>query len=189
MTQQAFFEYVVTALEAAEIPYMITGSVAAMAYGEPRLTNDLDVVVLLAPRHIPAFRTAFQGDAFYVPDREVILDEIRHRGQFNVLHIDSGSKVDFILCKNTDFARNEFSRRQVVRLTADTESQSATPEDVILSKLAYYKEGRSRKHLDDIAGILRIGIQEIDEAYIQHWAEELELSAEWDTARQHAAQE
>lgn len=188
MTQQAFFEYVVEALEAAGIPYMITGSVAAMTYGEPRLTNDLDVVIRLAPRDIAVFRTAFQGDSFYVPDREVILDEIRHHGQFNVLHIDSGSKVDFILCKDTDFARNEFARRQVVQLTASTESQSATPEDVILSKLAYYKEGQSKKHLGDIAGILRLGAQEIDDAYIRQWADQLGLSEEWARALKHSTE-
>ena len=183
MTQQAFFEHVVRALEAEGIPYMVTGSVAAMVYGEPRLTNDMDIVLVLAPRHIQPLLDAFASDEYYAPPREVILDEIRHRGQFNVINVASGSKVDFILCKYTEFAKEEFSRRQRVQLTANTESESATPEDVILSKLAYYRLSGSRKHLEDIAGILRVSAPGLDFDHIESWARRLGLLAEWTAAK------
>ena len=35
---------VITAFEELNIRYIVTGSVASMAYGEPRLTNDIDIV-------------------------------------------------------------------------------------------------------------------------------------------------
>ena len=186
MTQQAFFEHVVRVLEKTDIPYMVTGSVAAMAYGEPRLTNDMDVVVALMPRHIGPLLAAFDTEDFYCPPREVILDEIRHRGQFNIVHVVSGSKVDLILRKDTDFAREEFTRRHVVALTPDTDSSLATPEDVILSKLVYFRMGESRKHLDDIAGMLRVTGEELQLEYIDGWVVRLGVQECWAAAKQAA---
>jgi hypothetical protein len=165
---------------------MITGSVAAMVYGEPRLTNDIDVVVALSPRHVGPLLNAFIGGEFYVPPPEVIRDEMRRRGQFNIIHVASGSKVDLIFRKDTDFAREEFARRRRIQFTATTESQSATPEDVILAKLDYYRLGGSDKHLGDIAGILRLMGPSLDRDYIDQWAMRLGLTDEWAAARTRA---
>jgi hypothetical protein len=186
VTQQEFFEYVVRALEAAGVPYMITGSVAAMVYGEPRLTNDIDVVVALAPRHLEPLLNAFAVDDFYVPPADVIRDEMHRRGQFNIIHVASGSKVDLILRKDTAFAREEFSRRQQIQLTTTTESQSATPEDVIIAKLEYYRLGQSEKHLRDIQAILRLMGPSLDWKYIDLWTTRLGLTGEWSAARAQA---
>ena len=71
-------EKVVTVLDRLHIPYLVTGSVAAMAYGEPRLTNDIDIVAAIAERHIPGLITAFPAAEFYLSDemvREAILPE------------------------------------------------------------------------------------------------------------------
>ncbi len=146
MRQQQFFERVVAALESLEIPYMITGSVGAMLYGEPRLTNDMDVVVMMAPHHIQPLTNAFNEPAFYVPPPETILDAIRQRGQFNLIHVDSGSKVDLILRKQTDFALAEFERRRPVVFTEHIESQSATAEDIIVAKLMYLLAKTPRRY-------------------------------------------
>jgi hypothetical protein len=187
VTQQEFFERVLLTLESLDIPYMVTGSVGAMLYGEPRLTNDMDVVVVLAPRHVQPLIAAFGEPAFYVPSSDVILDAIRERGQFNVIHIDSGSKVDLILRKETDFALAEFARRQRVVFTERLESQSATPEDIILAKLLYFREGQSGKHLEDIAGMLRVRGDQLDRPYLEQWVARLGLGGEWELARQRRA--
>ena len=184
MTQQQFFERVIVVLESLEIPYMVTGSVGAMLYGEPRLTNDLDVVVVLAPRHIAPLTAAFTDPAFYLPPADVILEAIRQRGQFNLIHVDSGSKVDLILRKQTDFAQTEFQRRRPVVFTERVESQSATPEDIILAKLQYFREGQSHKHLDDVAGMLRVVGAQLDRAYLEQWVARLGLTSEWTLAQQ-----
>ncbi len=188
MTQQQFFERVVAALESLEIPYMITGSVGAMLYGEPRLTNDMDVVVMMAPHHIQPLTNAFNEPAFYVPPPETILDAIRQRGQFNLIHVDSGSKVDLILRKQTDFALAEFERRRPVVFTEHIESQSATAEDIIVAKLMYFREGRSQKHLDDIAGMLRTMGDQLDHGYVDSWVARLDLAHEWALAQQRTNQ-
>ncbi|MFT5241341.1 MAG: hypothetical protein ACI9OU_002508 [Candidatus Promineifilaceae bacterium] len=186
MTQQEFFEHVIDVLGATGIPYMITGSVAAMIYGEPRLTNDMDVVVQLVPNCVQPLLDAFDGDQYYAPPSEVIFEEMTRHGQFNIIHVGSGSKVDFILRKDTAFAREEFSRRQTVQFTPGIESVSATPEDVVISKLMFYQLGGSRKHLEDIAGILRLTPDALDRSYLEHWASSLGLTKEWTAANAEA---
>ena len=184
MTQQQFFEQVIRSLETLGIPYMVTGSVAAMLYGEPRLTNDMDVVLALAPRHVDPLIRAFSSDAYYTPPREAILDAIRHRGQFNIIHVGSGSRADLILRKDSEFASEEFSRRQPMPFAAGLDSQSATPEDVILAKLMYYRSAHSEKHLTDIAGMLRVVGATLDFGYLQSWVGRLGCDREWAMAQE-----
>lgn len=111
MNQKEFFEKVLRALEELKIPYMITGSVGAILFGGPRLTNDMDVVVELPIGAMERLCGEFPPEDFYLPPREVIRSEIDARTQFNLIHVGSGSKVDFIIRKENDFARAEFARR------------------------------------------------------------------------------
>ncbi len=143
MTQQEFFEAVLSALGALNVPYMVVGSVGSMLYGEPRLTNDMDVVVDLAPGQAAGLARAFASAQFYFPPIETVLEAIRSRGQFNIIHIGSGSKVDAIVRKDDAFAREEFSRRRSVPFSARIECMSATPEDILLAKLRWMKAGGS----------------------------------------------
>jgi len=181
--QQEFFERVVRGLESLGIPYMVTGSVGAMLYGEPRLTNDMDVVVELPAEAVLRFLALFPPPEFYTPARETMRTEIGRRGQFNVIHSGSGSKVDFIIRKDTAFAREEFARRQVSAFSEGLDCRSATPEDIVLSKLMSYREGGSEKHLRDIGGILRVSDDRIDMTYLAKWVAVLGLTREWDRAR------
>src|ERR1051325_6842629 len=77
--------------------YMVSGSVAAILYGEPRLTHDVDFVVFLRPEDIIRLRAAFPSPDFYVPPAEMIAAEIERaqKGHFNVIHADTGFKADF----------------------------------------------------------------------------------------------
>jgi hypothetical protein len=67
------------------IPYLVTGSVASMAYGEPRLTNDIDVVAGIREEHVAGLLAAFPADTFYLSP-EAIQEAILRQGQFNILH-------------------------------------------------------------------------------------------------------
>lgn len=175
MTQQEFFRKVVKFLESRNLPYMITGSVGAMLYSHPRMTNDMDVVVLLRLQDVSSLYEEFDEQTFYLPDSEVIVTEIKRHGQFNLIHVDSGSKVDFICRKETDFAIEEFSRRQRIPFDSTTESYSATPEDIIIAKLIFYRDGRSEKHLEDIRAILEVSGKTISLDYVRGWCVQLEL--------------
>lgn len=186
MNQEAFFETVLRALERCRVPYMIAGSVAAMLYGEPRLTNDMDVVVELAPEHVEPLLSLFQGDDYYAPSAEFVRAIVANGGAFNIIHVASASKVDLIVRRHNEFAVREFSRRRPLPFTEEFEAFVATPEDVILSKLLFYREGRSEKHLIDIAGVLRVSAGQIDERYIESWVLRLGLGDAWLDAKRRA---
>ena len=176
-------ERVVGVLERLQVPYLVTGSVAAMAYGEPRFTNDIDIVAGLKATDIPAFVRDFPPEDFYVSE-DAARDAVFRRGQFNVIHSRSGSKVDVIIPKDTPFDRSRFARARNIRSAERFDAKFASPEDVILKKMEYYREGGSEKHLRDIASMLTISAGEIDRAYIEQWAATLGLTAIWEAIEQ-----
>ena len=179
MTQQEAFELFVEKLESLAIPYMICGSVAAMAYGEPRLTKDMDVVLALPPDKAPAFHAAFTAAGFYCPLVEVIVEEFQRRGQFNLLHLESDTKIDCIYLGTDEFSVEEFRRRQRLGFTERIQADIARPEDVIIKKLVYYKLGGSDKHPSDIRSMIAVSGAEIDFDYIRRWVKELGLEQQW----------
>jgi len=168
------------------IPYLVTGSVASMAYGEPRLTNDIDVVAGIREEHVPGLLAAFPADAFY-RSAEAIQEAIRKQGQFNIIHPGSGLKVDVIIRKETPFDRSRFARARAIRPAESYEATFAAAEDVIIKKMEYYREGGLDKHLRDITGILKVSAQEIDEAYIVEWTERLGLRPIWEMIKRRVA--
>lgn len=171
------FQSVLKILETHQLPYMIVGSVASIVYGEPRMTKDMDLVIDLPLESANRFETFFPEDQFYVPPREVLHDEIVQRGQFNLIHPSSGLKIDVIVKKNGDHAREEFSRKRKMPLFPGFEAWIASPEDIILKKLDYYREGGSEKHLTDIRGIL--ANSSIDRDYLELWLKKLGLTEQF----------
>lgn len=171
-----FFE-VLSLFEQNEIPYMVVGSMASMIYGEPRMTNDMDVVVHVSPQDVLKFSKIFDNDTYYCPPIEVLRSEIVHKGQFNLLHPDSGLKIDIVIRKDSEFAVSEFKRRLRVPFFANKEVYVASPEDVIIAKLDYFRQGGSEKHLKDIRGIL--AETEVDHVYLDEWLVKLGLKELW----------
>jgi len=170
---------IVEVFEHLHIPYLVTGSVAAMAYGEPRLTNDIDIVAAIEESHIIDLLKAFPSDDFYI-NEETAREAILHGGQFNIIHPVSGLKVDFIIKQDTPFDSSRFSRVRRIYPAETYQANFSAPEDVIIKKMEYYKEGGSEKHLRDIAGILKISGQMVDREYIVGWAGHLGLTEIWD---------
>jgi hypothetical protein len=126
---------VVDRFQGAKIEYFLVGSLAAMYYGRPRFTNDVDLVFQISPTQIKDFEKLFSIDEYYCPPIEVLKDEVTRQGMFNLIHQESGIKVDIVLPKNTEFSISEFGRRVKVKLAPDFEAHIATPEDVIIKKL------------------------------------------------------
>lgn len=170
---------VVAEFERLKIPYLVTGSVASMAYGEPRLTNDIDIVAAINDRHIDGLIKAFPQDEFFITE-EMIRDAIRSLGQFNIIHPASGLKIDVIIKQNTPFDNSRFSRVRRIFPSESYQANFAAPEDVIIKKMEYYKEGGSEKHLRDITGILKISGDQVDINYISDWAKRLGLTEMWE---------
>lgn len=171
--------HVVSVFERLGIPYLVTGSVAAMAYGEPRLTNDIDIVAGIAERHIPGLREAFPAEEYYLHE-DAVRDAIRRPGQFNIIHPASGFKIDVIIRRDTPFDRSRFGRVRRIHPSETFEADFAAPEDVIIKKMEYYREGGSEKHLRDITGILMTTGADVDRPYIARWAHQLGLVEIWE---------
>lgn len=169
---------VVARFESVDIDYFLVGSLAAMYYGTPRYTNDIDLVVKINLSKIHEFEKLFPIDDYYSPPLEILKDEVLRMGSFNLIHQSSGIKVDILLTKKSQFYESEFSRRKKVNLTPDFSAYIASPEDIIIKKLDFYREGESEKHLTDIKGII-LGA-EIDMNYLNKWIAHFGLEKEWE---------
>ena len=178
MSPEDLLYSLVALFERLQVPYFITGSVAAMTYGETRFTNDVDIVAQLREEHVDAFCKAFPPPDYYL-NRETVREAIRGRRQFNVLHITEGVKADIIIPQDSEFNQSRLQRCRPGRVGSRGTASVASPEDVILKKLEYYREGLSEKHLRDISGILKISASSIDYSYISNWVSRLHLEDQW----------
>jgi hypothetical protein len=177
--QGGIFVTVLSVLEQMQIPYMITGSVASVRYGEARTTLDMDLIVDLTLTQASRLARAFSID--YYADQQSIQEAVRTRGHFNIIHGASGVKVDFFFVQDSPYARQAFQRKRRDKLTATFSAYFMSPEDVILGKLTYYQAGGSEKHLRDVRGILRTTRETLDTAYLERCAAQLGVLALWDT--------
>ena len=168
-------------LERLGIPYFITGSTAGIVYGEPRLTHDVDIVIVLSMRDVRSFVEAFPLEEFYCPPEDVLAIEVRRgqRGHCNLIHHDTGFKADIYLAYD-ELHRWALAHRQMVALDG-LQVPVAPVEYVILRKLEYFREGRSEKHVRDIRGMLEVSAARIDRPFLENWIARLGLAAEWNT--------
>lgn len=172
---------VVEGLEASNIPYALTGSVASMAYGEPRATLDIDVVVALAPADIPRLRKLFPDPEFYM-DEETASGVVAEGGQFNVIHPASGLKIDFFVVAD-EITQAQIARRQRRLALPDLEATFSPPEELMIKKLQYYRIGGSEKHLRDVAAMWRISSPLFDLERVERLAAEHGVSDLWHEVR------
>ena len=167
-------------------PYMITGAAASIIYGEPRLTNDLDLVLKLKKADVHKLLKAFPLEKFYCPPEEVIIMEIGRpaRGHFNLIHNETGFRADVYLAGKDKLHQWGLTNTKPVQV-GDQTVLVAPPEYVILRKLEYYREGRSDKHLRDIAGILEVSGTEVNLPWLEEQIVERQLQEEWLAAKQY----
>lgn len=159
---------------------MISGSLASIYYGEPRLTLDVDIVVHLDAAEAAAMAGCFPTGEFYVPPPEVLAAELARptRGHFNVIHFASGQKADFYPSRRHPYWAWAFAQRRLGRVGGD-EAWFAPPEYVILWKLEFFREGGGDKHVRDIRGMLLVNGDTIDRALLDRATAELGLEAQW----------
>lgn len=142
-------------LDEAGLEYMITGGLATVLYGNPRLTNDIDLVLHISTAQVSKLPSIFAAPEFYCPPIEVMrLETTREAGgHFNIIHTMTSLKADIYPLSRAAFERDAFRRRERLAYL-DYEVWVAPPDYVIARKLEYYREGGSEKHLGDIRGIL-----------------------------------
>lgn len=179
MEQNELLRYTVEAFEELDISYLIGGSLASSAYGEPRLTNDIDIVIDLKLEHLPGFFAKFDPNEFYL-DKETVRQAFSTNRQFNIIHPSSGYKIDLFIGGDDPFIRSEMARRRRLEAPDGMHAFFASPEDVILKKMQYFQAGESERQFRDIAGVLSVQGDQLDREYIHHWTSELGLTEIWE---------
>ncbi|MCX6853777.1 MAG: hypothetical protein NTV80_02605 [Verrucomicrobia bacterium] len=167
-------------LEQLDLRYMVSGSIAAIFYGEPRMTNDVDIIVFLRREDAERLIQAFPSEDFYCPPKEVIeAERIRHqRGHFNLIHHQTGFKADIYLTGRDELHAWAFNHLVEADLEGDR-IVFAPPEYVIIRKLQFFREGGSEKHLRDIHRML-IGLgDDWPITSLQGMIQENRLELEW----------
>jgi hypothetical protein len=173
MTDQFSILTLVTArLEAAGIAYMLTGSIAAGYYAQPRMTRDIDLVVELAPADAERIAAAFTPE--FICDVDAVRAAISRRSLFNLIHIEAVTKIDFVVRKDIPYRREEFQRRRQVEIGGHP-LWIVSPEDLILSKLTWAKTSRSEMQLRDVRLLLTF-VPKLDWDYLDRWAASLTIT-------------
>jgi hypothetical protein len=176
--EEAALSTVLGLLDELDIPYMLTGSVAASYHGRPRATHDTDLVVAPQPLQLEALVEQLIGANFYV-DADRAREALRTHRQFNIIDTRHACKIDLIIRKERPFSREEFARRQSVDLALGRPVSIVTPEDAVLSKLEWARRaGDSERQLADAAGVVAVN-PTLDRAYIERWAEQLGVADLW----------
>lgn len=171
-------------LNRAGIEYMVTGGLAAVVYGHPRLTLDVDLVIRFAPNDAAAFAALWPAGAFYCPPVHVIIEEHERtaHGHFNVVHVDTAMRADVYFAGSDAF--NDWAlQHRVVRHVEGEAVQFAPIEYVIVNKLRYFQMGGSDRHLRDVARMMEISGTAVDPPTLDRWIASHGLGAEW--ARAH----
>jgi len=175
--------------EKLKIPYYVVGSLASSLHGIPRATADVDLMADIKEQHLQSLFHSLQND-FYV-DEDRVRMAILERSSFNVIHLSTMFKIDVFLSKNDDFSREEMSRREKYQVTQEKgqDLYLASAEDIILSKLQWYKSGGcvSERQWDDVKGVLRIVDKRLDFIYLQDRAKKRGLKSLLDKALAQAA--
>lgn len=190
LTYAQFVRRIVAILQAIQADYLIGGAVASWAWGEPRATLDLDLVVGLKPEMAGALSAELEKIDIHLP-ADIILDnllETRADLAINAIHEYSGYKAEmFPLRSGDDLRKAALARKVLVDFGPEIgEVYIHSPEDLVLYKLLYYSLGRQTKHLRDIAAILLHQGEKLENAYIDRWADRMGLSTLWKEIRDQA---
>lgn len=182
---------VVGALERTGLEYLIGGSLASSLHGIPRSTQDSDLVVDLPPERVSDLLIEL-GDDFYA-DATRARQAATRGTSFNVIHLETMFKVDLFVVGDDPLARSEMERRESHRIGEEQERHAfvASAEDTVLQKLVWYRLGSrvSDRQWRDLIGVLRVQGARLDRAYLQRWADELDLRDLLDEALAEAGQE
>jgi len=187
MSFEGFLKAIIDLLETCDIEYMLGGAVAVWPWGEPRSTQDIDLVIDLSPNDIPLLSEELEKIGIYLP-ADIILDNLIETHAdlpVNAIHDSTGFKAEMFPIKAGDeFRRNAFNRRRKVYFGSYVgEVYVHSPEDLIIYKLMYYSLSQQTKHVRDIGSIIKVMGENLDFTYIEKWINIKGLHSIWEEIR------
>lgn len=180
MSFQQVLQKITKALDGAGVAYMLTGSFASAYHGSPRSTQDIDLVIAASPVQLRTFIRNLPGREYYA-DLDSALEALKRESMFNVIDLESGWKIDLIICKSRTFSQEEFGRRQKANVQG-VPLFVASAEDIVIAKLEWSKLSHSQRQIEDAVGIMRIRCESLDRSYLGKWVNQLGLLKEWNEA-------
>lgn len=165
------------AFDRLEIRYAIGGSIASSIYGLARPTMDCDIVAEVRAEHLGELAAELAGE-FYA-DAVMMLENLGRGRPFNLIHLPSAFKFDIFPLRRDAYSLRQMERRRYAAARAlgpeAVECAVASPEDVLLNKLRWYRLGgeRSERQWQDALGILEVQGERLDRGYLAEWSAEL----------------
>lgn len=142
-------------------------------------------MIAAEPQQLRALLAQFPESEF-AASQEAAFEALRYRSQFNIIDFATLWKIDFIFRQPTPFDASRFQRREIVEI-AGVRMQTASAEDILLTKLWWAKLGESERQINDAAGIIQVQGPNLDIDYVERWVAALELDEQWKKAHQRAA--
>jgi hypothetical protein len=171
-------EPVARIFQAMRVNFYVGGSVASSFHGASRSTLDVDLVADLKPKDVDPFVSHLE-DQYYV-SKDAIRDAIKRLSCFNLIHLGSAFKVDIFILKSREFDKVSMARAELGKVdpTASLEVPIATPEDMILSKLEWYRLGNevSDRQWEDVTRVMKILGDQADLEYMKRIAVDLNVA-------------
>lgn len=183
MSIQKFVNQIASVLNQLKIDYIITGGIAVSVWGKPRHTADVDIVVEIDSVEsiqdlIKDLKKVFPKS---YPDVEMAIDAFKRKSEFNVIESGYGLKADFFISDKSEYKKLEIKRGRSRKIDGKI-IRFISPEDLIISKLIWFKDSESTRQLEDIASVLDIQ-KNLDKKYLTLWIEKLELKEEWEKVK------
>ena len=168
---------VVAAFEKLGIDYLVGGSIASSVFGEPRQTLDADLIARLFGRHIELLIEILASE-FYT-DLPAITAAVQNQGSFNLIHLETATKVDVFVRWRDEFGQSQLERRRRMSVgeSPPLDFYFASPEDTVLAKLEWYCKGGgvSDRQWRDLLGVLKVQGPTLDQNYLNEWARKLKV--------------
>jgi len=162
-------QQIVEVFNCLNIFYFVGGSLASSLYGVPRATQDVDIIADIKRESIPLLINAFQQE-FYI-DVDMILDAIRYRTSFNIIHLKTMFKADIFILKPDVLSQEEMKRRKQYQLSESPGDVLflSSAEDIIINKLFWFKLGGgvSERQWNDALGVIRVQSKILDYRYLE----------------------
>jgi hypothetical protein len=166
------------AIEATGGAYFVGGSVASSLQGEPRATNDIDIVLELPLGRIGELVTRLGVD--FEIDVDMLRDALLHGRSCNIFYLPRVMKIDLFAVGPSAFDEAEFSRRRPVVVGDQGETLVIkSPEDTVVRKLLWYRQGGevSERQWRDVVEVLRVSGPGMDREYVDRWSAKLGVSS------------